>query len=87
MVGIRLARLETQALSASGHEPMVSGRVPRSGRRDLTYPKRSAGSSASNAFLLDKITETSPGTEDQEQYGDEAEQETDGLVFGRGGEG
>ncbi len=44
MVGIRLARLETQALSASGHERMVSGRVRRSGREDLTYPKRSAGS-------------------------------------------
>ncbi len=27
MVDIRLARLETQALSASGHERMVSGRV------------------------------------------------------------
>jgi len=46
-----------------------------------------AHSSASNAFLLDKITEPRPGTEDQEQYGDEAEQETDGPAFGRGGEG
>ncbi len=27
MVDIRLARLETQALSASGHQRMVSGRV------------------------------------------------------------
>ncbi len=48
---------------------------------DLTH------SSASTVFLLDQITETGPGTEDQEQYGDEAEQETDGSAFGRGGEG
>ena len=48
---------------------------------DLTHP------SASTVFLLDQITETGPGTEDQEQYGDEAEQETDGSAFGRGGEG
>ena len=44
-------------------------------------------SSVSTVFLLDQITETGPGTEDQEQYGDEAEQETDGSAFGRGGEG
>jgi len=46
-----------------------------------------AYSSASTAFLLEHITETGPGTENQEQYGDEAEQETDGSAFGRGGEG
>ena len=46
-----------------------------------------AHSSASTVILPDQITETGPGTEDQEQYGDEAKQETDGSAFGRGGEG
>jgi len=41
-----------------------------------------AHSSASTAFLLEHITETDPGTENQEQYGDEAEQETDEGVPG-----
>ncbi len=40
-----------------------------------------------NQHLLDHVTETRTGTEDQEQEGDEAEQETDGTAFGRGGEG
>ncbi len=44
-------------------------------------------SSVSTVILPDQITETGPGTEDQEQYGDEAEQETDGSAFSRGGEG
>ena len=58
-------------------------------RREVWSPiqRCSTDPPASTVFLLDQITETGPGTEDQEQYGDEAEQETDGSAFGRGGEG
>ena len=39
MVGIRLARLEIQALSGSGHEPMVSGRVLVIGQERSDLPE------------------------------------------------